>query len=107
MMAGSPERVIETKWGATDEPSDGASDGGYLVDATIVAKSESTLNRDIAEVLAREKIPLAKIDSFPKGELLTLALTLQVRDGAQLKRALAMLQEIRGVISAQRSTLSG
>lgn len=107
MMAGSPERVIETEWGNSDVAPDGASDGGYLVDATIVATPSGTLNRDIAEVLAREKIQLTKLDSFPKTDLLTLVLSLQVSDGAQLKRVLTMLRELKGVVSAERSRLMG
>ena len=98
MSADAPERVIETEWGSTN----GATDARYLVDAVVVARSRSDLVRDIAEILAREKIPLAKMDSFPKGDLLTMALSLQVADGEQLKRALAMIRELSGVISAQR-----
>jgi GTP pyrophosphokinase len=95
----SPERVIETDWGA---PKDSV-ESRYLVDATIVARLREDLLKDIAEVLAREKIPMAHIDTFPKADRTTLVLTLQVIDGDQLRRALAMLAEVPGVVSARRA----
>lgn len=98
MSADAPERVIETEWG---QPS-GASDGRYLMDAVLIARPRQDLIRDIAEVLARERIPLAKIDSFPKSDQITMVLSLQVMDGEQLKRALAMLRDVAGVVSAVR-----
>ncbi len=99
MANDAPERVIDTEWGT---PKD-AADARYVVDATVVAKSRAELLRDIAEVLAREKVPLARMDSFPKGDMITMALSLQVIDGEQLKRALALLRDVTGVISAQRA----
>ena len=99
MAIDAPERVIDTEWGA---PRD-AGEARYVVDATLVAKSRPELLRDIAEVLARERVPLARMDSFPKGDLVTMALSLQVSDGDQLKRALTLLRDVTGVISAQRA----
>jgi GTP pyrophosphokinase len=98
MSADAPERVIETEWG---QPS-GASDARYLMDAVLIAWPRQDLIRDIAEVLARERIPLVKIDSFPKSDQITVVLGLQVMDGEQLNRALAMLRDVAGVISAAR-----
>jgi GTP pyrophosphokinase len=99
MAKEAPERVIQTAWGKPPE----ASDVRYLVDVSVVAKSREHLLRDLAEVLAREKIPLVRIDSFPKADLVTLAMTLQVTDGGQLNRALLMLRDLTGVASAQRA----
>ncbi|MBU3725281.1 MAG: bifunctional (p)ppGpp synthetase/guanosine-3',5'-bis(diphosphate) 3'-pyrophosphohydrolase [Burkholderiaceae bacterium] len=99
MAQDAPERVIETEWGNPKQ----AADARYLVDAVVVAKSRAELVRDIAEVLAREKVPLARMDSFPKGEQVTMNLSLQVADGGQLGRALSMIRDISGVVSAQRS----
>jgi GTP pyrophosphokinase len=99
LQAQAPERVIETDWGTPKDPQDSR----YLVDAAIVARTRQDLLKDVAEILAREKIPMAKMDSFPKADRVTLMLTLQVGDGEQLKRALAMLAEVPGVISATRA----
>lgn len=98
MSKDAPERVIETEWGSPKQ----VADARYLVDAVVTAKSRADLVRDIAEVLAREKIPLARMDSFPKGEHVTLMLSLQVADGGQLSRALSMIRDLSGVVSAQR-----
>jgi GTP pyrophosphokinase len=69
----------------------------------MVARSRPDLLRDVAEVLAREKIPMARLNSFPKGDTITMAMTLQVADAGQLERALLMLNEMKGVVSARRS----
>lgn len=98
MSRDAPERVIDTEWGKPKDPTEAR----YLVDAMIVAKSGSELVRDIAEVLAREKIPLARMDTFPKGDVVTISATLQISDGDQLKRALSMLRDVAGVMSANR-----
>jgi (p)ppGpp synthase/HD superfamily hydrolase len=75
----------------------------YLVDTTVVARSRSDLVRDLAEMLARERVPLVKMDSFPKGDMVTLALSLQVTDGDQLKRVLSLLSDVKGVSVAHRA----
>jgi GTP pyrophosphokinase len=98
MSADAPERVIETEWGQASA----SQDARYLVDAVLIARPRQDLIRDIAEVLARERIPLAKIDSFPKPDQVTMVLSLQVIDGEQLKRALGMLSDVGGVVSAAR-----
>ena len=99
MSRDAPERLIQTEWGAA-ESSDEAR---YLVDVTLSARTRPDLLRDIAEILAREKIPLVRLDSFPKADRVTMALTLQVLDGHQLARALLLLREITGVESAGRA----
>ncbi len=98
MAAQASERVIDTQWGSTAP----GTDTRYLVDVIVSARPRQELLRDVAEVLAREKIPLARMDSFPRQDVLTLSLTLQVQDGEQLRRALAMLRDVAGVVSAQR-----
>ena len=98
-MQQAPERVIDTDWGMPKDPLESR----YLVDAAVVARARPDLLRDLAEILAREKIPMDKMDSFPKGDRVTLMLTLQVADGEQLRKALAMLAEVPGVSSASRA----
>ncbi len=99
MAKDAPERVIETAWGS---PSAGA-ETRYLVDTSVVARARSDLIRDLAEMLARERVPMVRMDSFPKGDMTTLVMTLQVIDGDQLKRVLSLLSDVKGVTSACRS----
>jgi (p)ppGpp synthase/HD superfamily hydrolase len=54
-------------------------------------------------MLARERVPMVRMDSFPKGDMTTLVMTLQVIDGDQLKRVLSLLSDVKGVTSACRS----
>jgi GTP pyrophosphokinase len=99
MSQATPERVIATQWGEQRA----GSEARYPIDAVIHAKSRPDLLRVIAEVLAREKIPLIRINSFPKGDQVTMVMTLQVADGHQLSKALSMLRDITGVQSASRA----
>lgn len=99
MAKASPERVIKTTW-AEQGPN---SEARYPVDAMLTAKSRGELIRDVAEVLAREKISILRMDSFLKADVVTLSMTLSVADGHQLARALAMLRDIPGVALARRA----
>jgi GTP pyrophosphokinase len=102
MLQHAPERLIQTEWGPQTAAGDQAA--RYLVDITVVGQARPDLLRDIAEILAREKIPLVRLDSFPKGETVTLSATVQVINGAQLSKALLMLQDISGVSTASRTS---
>jgi len=98
MAREKPERVIETAWGRTN-PEDQVR---YSVDLTLLAHARPDLLRDLAEVLAREKIPMTRVHAFPKVDRVTMAMTVQVLDGEQLNRGLLLLRGVQGVLSVAR-----
>jgi GTP pyrophosphokinase len=90
-----PERVMETAWGE--------SEAGYTVDMTVTALDRRGLLRDIGDALAREKINVTAVRTQSRDELAFMRFTFDVANVAQLKRALALVRELKGVIRVARS----
>ena len=89
-----PERVIETAWGA--------GEGAYTVDMTVTATDRRGLLRDIGDALAREKINVTAVRTQSRDELAFMRFTFDVANLAQLKRAFAVVRELKGVIRVGR-----
>jgi GTP pyrophosphokinase len=90
-----PERVMETAWGE--------SEAGYTADMTVTALDRRGLLRDIGDALAREKINVTAVRTQSRDELAFMRFTFDVANVAQLKRALALVRELKGVIRVARS----
>jgi GTP pyrophosphokinase len=93
-----PERVMDTAWGR----SDGRDDAAYTVDMTVTATDRRGLLRDIGDALAREKINVSAVRTQTREELAFMRFTFDVADVAQLKRALALVRGLKGVIRVAR-----
>jgi len=89
-----PERVMETEWGTTD--------AAYTVDVTVTATDRRGLLRDIGDALAREKINVTAVRTQSRDDLAFMRFTFDVANLAQLKRALALVRELKGVIRVAR-----
>ena len=89
-----PERVMETDWGK--------SEASYTVDMTVTATDRRGLLRDIGDALAREKINVTAVRTQTRDELAFMRFTFDVANVAQLKRALALVRELKGVIRVAR-----
>jgi len=89
-----PERVMETEWGTTD--------AAYTVDITVTATDRRGLLRDIGDALAREKINVTAVRTQSRDDLAFMRFTFDVANVAQLKRAMALVRELKGVIRAAR-----
>jgi GTP pyrophosphokinase len=90
-----PERVMETAWGK--------SDAAYTVDMAVTALDRRGLLRDIGDALAREKINVTAVRTQSRDELAFMRFTFDVANVAQLKRALALVRELKGVIRVARA----
>ena len=90
-----PERVIEVAWGA-------AGDGLYPVEIFVLAQDRQGLLRDITEVLAREKMNVVGVNTASTRGEAHMSFTVEVTDGPALRRALAQVAEIKGVLAARR-----
>jgi GTP pyrophosphokinase len=96
----SPERLIEAQWGArTGNPADAA----YPVDALAIATDRQGLLRDIGEALARERINVTAVRTQSRSDLAHMRFSFEVADAAHLKRALAAVKQVRGVIRVGRA----
>ncbi|MDR3299212.1 MAG: bifunctional (p)ppGpp synthetase/guanosine-3',5'-bis(diphosphate) 3'-pyrophosphohydrolase [Candidatus Accumulibacter sp.] len=96
MEAMQPERVIETAWG-------GESEGVFAVDIVVDATDRQGLLRDVSEVLTKEKINVIAVSSLSRQGEAHMRFTGEVSHLAQLKHALTVLFDVKGVIGARRA----
>jgi GTP pyrophosphokinase len=89
------ERLITADWGAP-------RDEVFAVDVVVDAMDRQGLLRDISEVFSREKINVTAVNTLTRNLQARMAFTLEVRGLADLKRALALVQDVPGVLSAAR-----
>jgi len=90
-----PERVLEAAWGE--------GEGSYTVEMAVTASDRRGLLRDIGDALAREKINVTAVRTQSRDELAFMRFTFDVSDLAQLKRAFALVRELKGVIRVGRA----
>ncbi|MGE4336187.1 MAG: ACT domain-containing protein, partial [Pigmentiphaga sp.] len=90
-----PERVISVSWGDTEETL-------YPVDVQVLAQDRPGLLRDLSEVFARQRLNVIGVNTLSRQSLARMVFTLEVSSGQQLARALSVLGEVEGVVSAQR-----
>jgi GTP pyrophosphokinase len=95
MRVRQPERLITADWGAP-------RDEVFPVDVVVDAMDRQGLLRDISEVFSREKINVTAVNTLTKNLQARMAFTLEVRGLADLKRALALVRDVPGVLSAAR-----
>ncbi len=91
-----PERVIEVAWG---RPS---ADAAYPVDILVHAQDRQGLLRDVSEVFAREKLNVVGVNTITVRGEAQMQFTAEVGDTTTLRRALAQILEVPGVLSARR-----
>ncbi len=98
LLARMPERAISSEWGNTD----GMADRLYSVDILVRSNDRPSLLKDISEVLSREQINVTAVNTLSRQQLASMSFTLEVKGVGQLGRALGLITEVPGVISALR-----
>ena len=93
-----PERLIDASWGT----SGGSGEGAYPVEMVVTASDRRGLLRDIGDALAREKINVTASRTQNRDDLAFMRFTFDVANLAQLKRAFALVRELKGVIRVGR-----
>jgi GTP pyrophosphokinase len=96
----SPERLIDAQWG---RKAGAPSDAAYPVDILVTAADRQGLLRDIGEALARERINVTAVRTQSRDELAHMRFSFEVSDAGHLKRALAAVKQLKGVIRVGRS----
>src|SRR5262245_57583098 len=89
-----PERLIDAEWGK--------GEGSYAVEMVVTATDRRGLLRDIGDALAREKINVTAARTQNRDELAFMRFTFDVANLAQLKRAFALVRDLKGVIRVGR-----
>jgi len=95
LLTKQPERAIEANWG--EKP------GLFPVDIAVQASDRQGLLRDISEVLSRERINVTAVNTLSRKNVATMDFTIEVPNVDHLRRALTLISEVPGVISARRS----
>ena len=89
-----PERLIDAEWGK--------GEGSYTVEMSVTASDRRGLLRDIGDALAREKINVTAVRTQSRDELAFMRFTFDVTNVAHLKRAFAVVRQLKGVIRVAR-----
>jgi GTP pyrophosphokinase len=95
LAEGQPERLIDADWGR--------GEGSYAVEIAVTATDRRGLLRDIGDALAREKINVTAVRTQSRDDLAFMRFTFDVANMAQLKRALAQVRDVKGVIRVARA----
>ena len=91
-----PERLVAVQWGAPGK-------GMFAVTIRIVANDREGLVRDIAGVVADEKLSFSGMNvSVQRDQTALLTATLDVPDLEKLSRVMARIENVRDVFSVQR-----
>src|SRR5688500_12259969 len=93
------ERLIDAGWGEGGDPGEGS----YTVDVAVTATDRRGLLRDIGDALAREKINVTAVRTQTRDDLAFMRFTFDVGHMTQLRRALAQVREVQGVIRVARA----
>jgi GTP pyrophosphokinase len=96
MRTKSPERVIQTEWGATEVGT------VFPVDLFIMAGDRQGLLRDISEVFMREKINVIGVNTQSSKGVARMVFTAEIGSTEQLNKALTAIREVGGVQDARR-----
>jgi GTP pyrophosphokinase len=97
----NPERVIAADWGENARSKE-AGGAAYPVDISVECTDRTGLLRDISEVLSRESINVSAVNTISRQRTAYMYFTIEVKDVAQLQRALMLIGEIPSVLSARR-----
>ena len=93
-----PQRMVTAEWGA-------ATGATFPVEIEIEALDRTGLLRDISEVFTRERANVTATNTLTKDMLARMRFTLEIANLDLLKRVLAMVREVKGVIRAARRLL--
>ena len=98
LMQRKSERLIDVTWGAPGTDRDAL----FPVDVLVLAQDRQGLLRDISEVFSREKLNVIGVNTVSLRGEAQMQFTLEVADTAGVRRALAQVVDVKGVISARR-----
>ncbi|MFK7962884.1 MAG: bifunctional (p)ppGpp synthetase/guanosine-3',5'-bis(diphosphate) 3'-pyrophosphohydrolase [Burkholderiaceae bacterium] len=109
MLKHSPERTVAATWagaaaaGAQDARHSGRqADDRYPVDLEVTGGAAAGLMQRVAEILAREQIPLLQSESQQRGEHGLLRITVALTSAQALPALLSRLQQSPDVSRAKR-----
>jgi len=95
------ERLIPVTWGPPRASAQGKAPL-YPVNVTLLAHDRQGLLRDISEVFAKENMNVVGVHTQSLKGSAQMTFTVEVADTRRLQAMLSLLQQVQGVVSAQR-----
>jgi GTP pyrophosphokinase len=95
LLARFPERMISAEWG-------NQAGQVYPVDIVVQGNDRQGLLRDVTESLSREKLNVIAMKTQMRHSIASMYFTVEIDDIDHLRRALAAIEDVRGVLAAAR-----
>jgi GTP pyrophosphokinase len=92
----NPRRLLHASW--VDRPPE----GGFTVDVRLRAFDRQGLLRDVSDVFTKERVDVLRVNTETVGEYANMALTIKVREAAQVGRLVNKLGHVQSVIEVVR-----
>ena len=92
----NPDRVLQAAW------AEQKTGGGFTLDVRLRAFDRQGLLRDVSDVFTRERVDVLRVNTESVGEYARMAMTVRIREAAQIGRLVARLGHVQGVIEVER-----
>jgi GTP pyrophosphokinase len=92
----NPDRILQASWTETK------SEGGFAFEVRLRAFDRQGLLRDVSDVFTKERVDVLRVNTESVGEYANMAITLKVKDAAQIGRLVNRLGQVQSVIEVER-----
>lgn len=92
----NPARVLSASW------ADSKPESGFTIDIRLRAFDRQGLLRDVSDVFTKERVDVLRVNTESVGEYANMALTIKVREAAQIARLVNKLSQVQSVIEVGR-----
>ncbi len=90
------ERILRAGW------ADSKPEAGFTIDIRLRAFDRQGLLRDVSDVFTKERVDVLRVNTESVGEYANMALTIKVREAAQISRLINKLGQVQSVIEVRR-----
>jgi GTP pyrophosphokinase len=92
----NPDRILQASW------SEKKTEGGFAFEVRLRAFDRQGLLRDVSDVFTKERVDVLRVNTESVGEYADMAITLKVKDAAQIGRLISRLGQVQSVIEVRR-----
>ncbi len=92
----NPDRTLQAAWAEQKTGS------GFTFNVRLRAFDRQGLLRDVSDVFTRERVDVLRVNTESVGEYARMAMTVRVREAAQVGRLVDRLGHVQGVIEVER-----
>lgn len=92
----NPDRILQAAW------AESRAERGFTVDMRLRAFDRQGLLRDVSDVFTKERVDVLRVNTESVGEYAHMAVTVRVREAAQVGRLISRLGQVQSVIEVGR-----